>query len=195
MFCPGCGAPLPASYDDLLSYYNQRDHRIIDRFLIQDALDKLRICTLEIQTSRQYASYDEQYRMLCEAADPNSSTERKFLDYLYKNDLRLPDGNVYTFLVGQEKGIDVRIALDIIRLAHRKEYDVALVFSQDQDLSEVADEIRVIANEQKRWIRIASAFPASPTYENSRGINKTDWIRIDRQTYDSCIDPRDYRGS
>lgn len=108
--------------------------------------------------------------------------------------VKLPDGRIHTFLVGQEKGIDVRIALDIIRYAHQKTYDVAIVFSQDQDLSEVADEIRVIANEQKRWIRIVSAYPISPTYENSRGINKTEWIRIDRQTYDSCIDPRDYRG-
>lgn len=55
----------------------------------------------------------------------------------------------------------MRIALDIIRLAHRREYDVALVFSQDQDLSEAADEIRVIAQEQERWIKIASSFPVS----------------------------------
>src|SRR4029077_10528744 len=33
----------PASYDDLLSYYNQRNHKIIDRHLIKDALEKLRI--------------------------------------------------------------------------------------------------------------------------------------------------------
>ena len=32
----------PASYDDLLSYYNQRDHPIIDRWLIKDALEKLK---------------------------------------------------------------------------------------------------------------------------------------------------------
>ena len=114
----------------------------------------------------------------------------------YNNEkIKLPNGNIHTFLVGREKGIDIRIALDIIRLAHQKAYDVALVFSQDQDLSEVADEIRVISTEQKRWIRIASAFPVSPTYTNSRGINKTEWIKIDRQAYDACIDPRDYRGS
>jgi hypothetical protein len=28
---------------------------------------------------------------------------------------------------------------------------------------------------------------------NTRGINKTDWIKIDRQLYDSCLDPNDYR--
>lgn len=104
----------------------------------------------------------------------------------------LPDGSVHTTLIGEEKGIDVRLALDIIRLAHGQAYDVALVFSQDQDLSEVADEIRTISREQKRWVKIASAFPASPTAKNRRGINGTDWVRIDRGVYDSCLDPRDY---
>lgn len=56
----------------------------------------------------------------------------------YRNKrVRLPDGSDYSFLVGEEKGIDVRIAIDVIRLAHKQEYDVALLFSGDQDLSEV----------------------------------------------------------
>jgi len=107
--------------------------------------------------------------------------------------VRLPDGSEHTYLAGEEKGIDVRIALDVVRMAHRKEYDVVLIFSQDQDLSEVAEELRTIAREQDRWLKIASAFPLSPTSRNRRGINKTDWIPIDRATYDSCLDRRDYR--
>ncbi len=70
----------------------------------------------------------------------------------------LPDGTEQTYLVGEEKGIDVRLALDVIRLAHRGDYDVAVIFSQDQDLSEVATEIRTISREQGRWIKIACAF-------------------------------------
>jgi hypothetical protein len=66
-------------------------------------------------------------------------------------------------------------------------------FNPDQDLSEVADEIRQIARQQLRWIRIACAFPSSPASPNRRGINGTDWIKIDRATYDACLDPRDYR--
>jgi uncharacterized LabA/DUF88 family protein len=98
----------------------------------------------------------------------------------------------YTSLVGHEKGIDVRIALDIIRLAHERLYDVAVIFSQDQDLREVAEEVRKISIEQGRWIKIVSAFPVSPTYKY-RGIDKTDWIKIDKNLYDQCIDTRDYR--
>jgi len=78
-------------------------------------------------------------------------------------------------------------------MAHRSEYDVAVILSQDQDLSEVAEEIRAIAREQNRWIKIACAFPSSPTSRNRRGIDKTDWIKIDRGMYDACLDQRDYR--
>jgi len=81
----------PASYDDLLSYFNQRDHKIIDRHLIQGALEKLRICTIEIQTNTGFACYEEQYQALLRAMDPNSSTESKFINHLYANGLRLPD--------------------------------------------------------------------------------------------------------
>ncbi len=112
----------------------------------------------------------------------------------YRNKIvRLPGGAQHSFLAGEEKGIDVRIALDVIAGARNRLYDVAIVFSQDQDLAEVATEIRTIAAEQGRWIKIACAFPDSPTVRNRRGINNTDWIRINRATYDLCIDPRDYR--
>ncbi len=112
----------------------------------------------------------------------------------YRNQtVRLPGDGTTTVLVGSEKGVDVRLALDVVAAARDKTCDVALIFSQDQDLSEVADEVRAIATQQNRWIKIACAFPASPTYNNTRGINKTDWIKIDRTTYDACLDPRDYR--
>ncbi|MCC6653263.1 MAG: NYN domain-containing protein [Candidatus Eisenbacteria bacterium] len=105
----------------------------------------------------------------------------------------LPDGSVTKIRVGQEKGIDVRLALDAVRLAREDAYDVALVFSQDQDLSEVADEIRAVSRAFGRWIKIASAFPVSDLARTNRGIDKTDWIPIDRALYDSCLDPHDYR--
>ena len=112
----------------------------------------------------------------------------------YRNQtVRLPNGGVTTILIGQEKGIDIRIALDVVRLARENRYDVALIFSQDQDLSEVAEEVRAISIQQARWIKVACAFPVSPTAGNCRGINGTDWITINRATYDVCLDPNDYR--
>lgn len=81
----------PASYDDLMSYYNQRDHPRLDRFLIRDALGKLGLAEIEIQASTAFSDYEEQYRHLLRHLDPNSSTERTFIDHLYQNGLRLPD--------------------------------------------------------------------------------------------------------
>jgi len=83
--------------------------------------------------------------------------------------------------------------LDVVRLAREAAYDVAVLLSQDQDLSEVADEVRAISIQQQRWIKVACAFPVSPTYTNTRGVNNTEWVRIDRALYDRCIDRTDYR--
>src|SRR5678815_4039420 len=101
--------------------------------------------------------------------------------------------STHAFLDGDEKGIDVRLAIDVIRLGHKREYDVAVIFSRDQDLSEVADEIREIGIDQNRWIKVVSAYPYSPAVKTFRGINKTQWIKIERAAYDACIDRRDYR--
>ena len=61
----------------------------------------------------------------------------------YRNQtVALPTGGTTSILVGQEKGIDVRLALDVVRLGRDNSYDVAILFSQDQDLSEVADELK-----------------------------------------------------
>ena len=112
----------------------------------------------------------------------------------YRNKtVMLPDASELTLPVGEEKGVDIRIALDVIRMAHRGDYDVAVILSQDQDFSEVADEIRVIAQERGRWIKIASAYPLGPTTRNRRGISRTDWVPISRVMYDGCLDRRDYR--
>ena len=71
--------------------------------------------------------------------------------------------------------------------------DVAVIFSQDQDFVEVAEEIRNISRSEGRWLKIVSAFPSDPYATAHRGINKTDWFRMDQEFHDACLDPRDYR--
>ena len=112
--------------------------------------------------------------------------------YRTKTD-RLPSGDAVESEVGQEKGIDLRIGLDVVRLAFHGELDVAVIFSQDQDMVEVADEIRAISRSQGRWLKVVSAFPSDPQATTRRGIDRTDWFRIERSLYDSCLDHRDYR--
>ncbi|MBI4665954.1 MAG: NYN domain-containing protein [Nitrospinae bacterium] len=94
---------------------------------------------------------------------------------------------------GREKGIDIRIALDMVRLARQGSYDVAVIFSQDQDLTEAVQEIKEQAGVSGRWIKLVSAFPKSSLSKNKRGINKTDWFPFDSMFYDECLDPKDYR--
>ncbi len=106
---------------------------------------------------------------------------------------QIPGFGPYTVPVGEEKGIDVRLALDVLDAAHQNRFDVALIFSQDQDLSELVTLVQQVAHLQQRWIKIASAFPHNPTARNKRGIDRTEWCQIDQTTYHTCTDPRDYR--
>ncbi len=107
--------------------------------------------------------------------------------------IRLPDGSIHEVPVEREKGIDLRLGLDIVRMARNAELDVAIVFSQDQDLAEVAREVRDISRSGDRWLKMASAFPTGPRASSTRGIDRTDWIPMDREFYNSCLDDRDYR--
>ena len=79
-----------ASYRDLLSYYNQPDHPVIDRFLIKPTLERLMNARVEVGSSES-GTYEEQYRRLIDGYDKSSSTEKRFLEYLYEHGLRLPD--------------------------------------------------------------------------------------------------------
>lgn len=85
------GEVLPATYDDLLSYYNQYYHQLIDRNLVRDALRNLKESSVEIISNNAFSSYEEQYKFLQSARDPNSSTEDRFLKFLYDRGLKLPD--------------------------------------------------------------------------------------------------------
>lgn len=105
----------------------------------------------------------------------------------------LADGSEQIVPTPQEKGIDVRLALDIVRLARQRNYDVAVIYSQDQDLAEVVAEVNEIAREQDRTITIACAFPSGPNATSKRGVNKTQWFMMEEDFYNACLDHHDYR--
>jgi superfamily II DNA/RNA helicase len=81
----------PATYNDLLSYYNQFYHNQINRNFIREALKMLKNTRLQILNQFAFQNYEQQYQALLSQIDPNSSTEEEFLTYLYQNGLRLPD--------------------------------------------------------------------------------------------------------
>ncbi|QNA44299.1 DEAD/DEAH box helicase [Lacibacter sediminis] len=84
------GNKLPrASYEDLLSYYNQRHHELLDRHGIKEALEFLMDCDVSSMSNGQ--DYEQQYQQLLGSYDKNSHSELPFLKHLYKHKLALPN--------------------------------------------------------------------------------------------------------
>ena len=101
-FDPSSGRAVPewetrctaACYDCLLSYSNQPDHRYLDRHKVSEFL--LSLSSSDIAPVKNGPTYEDQYRRLLGLIDPSSSFERAFLEYLYKNELLLPDHAQHT---------------------------------------------------------------------------------------------------
>lgn len=91
----------------------------------------------------------------------------------------------------REKGIDVRMALDAIALYRKGAFDVALLFTQDQDFAELASEIKALAREDGRWVQVASAFPDKGTGRG--GVYGTLPIVIDQETFAQALDTAENR--
>ena len=81
-----------ASYDDLLSYYNQMDHQKIDRHSIIPALELLIAAKPDDTVG---GSYEEKYETLKSGLHHRSPGEKDLLDYLFNNGFRLPDYTNY----------------------------------------------------------------------------------------------------
>ena len=94
---------------------------------------------------------------------------------------------------GQEKGVDVSLALDLVQATHEQRYDVAIIVSQDWDFGPAVRLAKAIAQSQGRNLAFESAFPVGPGSSSTRGVPGTTWVPIDKETYDACRDPRDYR--
>lgn len=109
------------------------------------------------------------------------------------HEVELSDGTTATVEIPQEKGIDLRIGLDVVRLARTNQVDVAVIFSQDQDLAEAVNDVKDISRETDRWIKVVSVFPTGPRATTKRGIDGAEWFGMDQAFYDACLDPYDYR--
>jgi len=89
---------------------------------------------------------------------------------------------------GREKGIDLRLGLDVVRLANTRDYDAAMIVSQDTDYTEVVKEIEFISTQQKRRITVVSASPRNA--KGKIGIPFTESMEITKTVFDRCLDPR-----
>jgi very-short-patch-repair endonuclease len=77
-----------ATYDDLLSYFNQMDHVKINRHSIIKPLELLILSTPDDTVG---GTYEEKYEKLKKGLHHRSPGEKQLLDYLFENGYRLPD--------------------------------------------------------------------------------------------------------
>lgn len=102
----------------------------------------------------------------------------------------------FKVLSTREKGIDMRIGLDIMEATRRPDCTDIIIVSRDQDFREVVDKINDINFGERRDIKVWSAYPDGGNGPaHLRGIDGTQEIVMDREDYAKCIDPTDYRSS
>ena len=131
--------------------------------------------------------------------DPLRGPKEKFWHGFWSNKLRyLGSQGIYVYKGrvnpnGQEKGVDVSLAIDLVRLTYDQAYEVAIIVSQDWDFGPAVKLAKEIARGQGRMLAFESAFPHGPGSHSGRGVPGTQWVHIDKVTYDACHDPTDYR--
>jgi uncharacterized LabA/DUF88 family protein len=177
--------------------------------------------SLNLQTHYSWPSYDveqlaealvasESGRVLSQArfytgvpgpsyGKPPSQSRNDFWHKFWNNKLRhLAARGVHVYRGrinpgGQEKGVDVSIAIDLIRLTYEQAYDVAILVSSDSDLGPAVRLAKGLCSAQGRMCSFESAFPYEEPHHAPRGVPGTVCRRISRGTYDACRDPREYR--
>lgn len=102
-----------------------------------------------------------------------------------------PDGTWRNVTHATEKGVDVRIALDIVKSAIAGRSALVLL-SQDNDMSVAVEEAHSVAKAAGRKLEVACAYPTSD-FRSGRGVEGTSWIPMSKDFYDLNIDARDFR--
>ena len=131
--------------------------------------------------------------------DPAAGAPQLFWHGFWSNKIRyLKSQGIYVYrgrvnAGGQEKGVDVSLALDLVRATYDRRYEAAIIVSQDWDFGPAVRLAKEVAQAQGRKLLFESCFPVGPGSQSRRGVPGTMWIPIDQATYDACRDPRDYR--
>ena len=127
--------------------------------------------------------------------NPKSGTKQAYWDGFWSNKIRrLHRQGIYVYrgrvnVGGQEKGVDVSLAIDLIQAT----YEAALIVSQDSDFGPAVRLAKQIAKGQSRMLSFESWYPVGPGSRSRRGVPRTMWRPIEKEVYDACLDSRDYR--
>lgn len=93
----------------------------------------------------------------------------------------------------REKGVDLRIGLDMLRMARHNEYDVALLVTMDTDMKQVVDELRRLSQELRRHISVENVViwnEGNLEYPRVRGCTR--YHVIDQDVFHRIQDLTDY---
>lgn len=131
--------------------------------------------------------------------NPKTGPKQAYWDGFWSNKIRrLHRQGIYVYrgrvnVGGQEKGVDVSLAIDLIQATYESCYEAAIIVSQDSDFGPAVRLAKQIANGQGRMRVFESHFPVGPASRSRRGVPGTTWRPIEQATYDACLDSRDYR--
>lgn len=98
---------------------------------------------------------------------------------------------------GREKGIDVRLALDMVIYAMINKYDIASLVSRDSDLEEAINDVFLIRKAFERWITVENVLCCETTISGkSKPLPGLDppmrTIHFDQDFFDKIRDDTDY---
>lgn len=118
-----------------------------------------KLCGPERELIRTYY-YNVQ---LNQAVDPVAYvSQQRFLSWMHKTpdlEVRLGRQQKKTDGTWEEKGVDVKIAVDMLAKAYKGHYDVAILISGDSDLTEVVHEVK----EQAKHVELV-VFSGQPCF-------------------------------
>ena len=138
-------------------------------------------------------------RLYTGVPDPKAGSKQEFWYGFWLNKIRhLRRQGIYVYrgrvnVGGQEKGVDVSLAVDLIRATYDYQYEAAIILSQDSGFGPAIRLAKQIAKGQGRMLAFESRYPVGPGSRSRRGVPGTTWRPIDKETYDACQDSRDYR--
>ena len=118
--------------------------------------------------------------------DPAVGSSQLFWHGFWSNKIRyLRSQGVYVYrgrvnAGGQEKGVDVSLALDLVRATYERQYEAAVIVSQDWDFGPAVRLAKEIARAQDRRLVFESCFPLGPGSHSRRGVPGTTWVPIDQ---------------
>ncbi len=91
--------------------------------------------------------------------------------------------------VGQEKGIDVLLAVDLVRGAYNNDYDIAVVMSRDSDLLPAFEEVLRLGKRVERAVWWTPPQPKGKLVVAGRSL----WTHyLDEDNFNALRDDTDY---